>query len=151
MKNLIVFLGWVLLTSCSQAQSIDVPAPNVPTGYLYKVEPGIPGKEIYICGEHPFNQKGEVVATGDLNGQTKQVFENIKTSLATVNMTMKDVTQITYSIKGTSTKVREDTAKMISNIGALYFAQTPKLVELKSVPNIVRDEVLIEVEVIAMK
>ncbi|MBD2754249.1 RidA family protein [Spirosoma validum] len=151
MKNLIIFLGWVLLTSCSQAQSIDVPTPDMPTGYLYKIEPGIPGKEIYICGEHPFNKKGEVVASGDLNGQTRQVFENIKTSLATVNMTFKDVTQITYSIKGTSTKVREDTAALLSNVGALYFTQPPKLVELKSVPKIVRDEVLIEVEVIAMK
>ena len=149
MKKLIIFLSWVLLTSCSQAQSTDT--PSLPTGYLYKIEPGIPGKLIYVCGEHPFTKSGELVATGDLQGQTRQVFENIKTALATVNMTLGDITQITYSIKGTSTKVRADTAQLLNSVGAVYFTQPPKIVEVKSAPLIVRDDVLIEVEVIAMK
>lgn len=149
MKKLFIFLSWVLLASCTQAQSIE--APDRPSGYLYKIEPGIPGKQIYVCGEHPFTKKGELVAAGDLQGQTRQVFENIKTSLATVNMTFSDVTQITYSIKGTSTKVRADTAQLLNSVGSVYFTQSPKIVDVKSSPMIVRDDVLIEVEVIAMK
>lgn len=137
------------MTSCSQAQQNEV--PNLPTGYLYKIEPGIPGKQIYVCGEHPFNANGALVASGDLSGQTRQVFDNIKASLATVSMTLNDVTQVTYSIKGTSVKVSADTASLLTNIGALYFTQPPKHVELKSIPKIIRDDVLIEVEVIAMK
>ncbi len=149
MKKLFIFLSWILLASCGQAQSIDT--PDLPTGYLYKIEPGLPGKQIYVCGEHPFTKKGELVAAGDLQGQTRQVFENIKTALATVNMTLNDITQITYSIKGTSTKVRADTAQLLNSVGAVYLTQSPKIVEVKSAPQIVRDDVLVEVEVIAMK
>ena len=151
MKILIILLGWVLLASCSQAQTNETPSPNLPTGYLYKVTPGIPGKEVYVCGEHPFDASGNLVATGDLNGQTRQVFENIKTSLARVNMTLTDVTQINYAIKGTSATVSADTIAMLTNIGASYFTQLPKLVDVKSTPKIVSDDVLIEVEVIAIK
>lgn len=151
MKKLIFMLGWVLLVSCSQAQPNETPTPNLPTGYLYKVTPGIPGKEVYVCGEHPFDTSGNLVAAGDLNGQTRQVLENIKTALASVNMTLTDVTQITYAIKGTSTTVSPDTVAMLTNIGAAYFTQLPKLMDVKSIPKIVRDDVLIEIEVIAIK
>ncbi len=149
MKNLLMFLAWVLLASCSQAQPTVV--PNSPTGYLYKVEPGIPGKQVYVCGERPFDGSGNVVAAGDLGGQTRQVLENIKTALATINMALTDVTQITYSIKGTSTKVSTDTTLLLTDIGAGYFTQPPALVDVKSIPKILRDDVLIEVEVIAIK
>lgn len=149
MKNLLIVLGLLLLTSCSQAQLIET--PNPPSGYLYKVDPGVSGKDVYICGERPFNAAGNLIAAGDLSGQTRQVFENIKASLATVSMTLNNVTQITYSVKGTSVKVSADTALLLTNLGATYFTKAPNLVELKSVPKIVRDDVLIEVEVIAMK
>jgi 2-iminobutanoate/2-iminopropanoate deaminase len=151
MKKLLIFLGWVLLTSCSQAQPAETEILTLPSGYLYKVDPGIPGKEIYVCGERPFNATGNLVATGDLSGQTRQVLENIKKSLATVSMTLSNVTQITYSIKGTSVKVSADTASMLNSIGTIYFTQPPKIVEVKSIPLIVREDVLISVEVIAMK
>lgn len=149
MKHILILFGWLLLASCTQAQTNEV--PSLPTGYLYKVEPGVPGKQVYICGEHPFNQNGQLVAAGDLSGQTRQVFENIKTALATVSMTLQDVTQVTYSIKGTSVKVSADTAQLLTNLGKVYFVEPPKLMEVKSIPKIMRDDVLIQVEVIAMK
>ena len=90
MKHLLIILGWVAADFVHQAQPNEV--PNLPTGYLYKVEPGMPGKAVYVCGEHPFNKNGQLVAAGDLGGQTRQVFENIKTSLATVSMTLQDIT-----------------------------------------------------------
>ena len=151
MKKLLILFTWVMLSSCGKAQTTDTPTPDPSAGYLYKVEPGIPGKETYVCGQRPFNTKGDLVAVGDLNGQTKQVFENIKTSLATVSMTLKDVVQVKYSVRGTSTNVGADTVQMLSDVGASYFVLPPQLVDIKSIPKIVRDDVLIEVEVIASK
>ncbi|WP_420149176.1 RidA family protein [Spirosoma sp.] len=149
MKTLLIWLSWVLLTSCGKAQDKDTPTPILPSGYLYKVEPGIPGKATYVCGERPFNSKGELVAVGDLDGQTKQVFDNIKTSLATVNMTLKDVVQIKYLVRGTYTNVSADTVQRLNKVSAAYFSTPPQLIDMKSIAKIVRDDVLIEIEVIA--
>lgn len=142
---------WLALASCSQAQP---PTPvKVPSGYLYKVDTGIPGQTVYVCGERPFNTNGDLVGAGDLGAQTRQIFENLKTSLATVDMSLADVSQIKYSVKdGTGTTlVSETDSQLLTTIQATYFTTTPKIVEMKSVTQTVRDDVLIEVEVIAVK
>ncbi|MVM35712.1 RidA family protein [Spirosoma sp. HMF4905] len=151
MKYLRNFLFWLALASCSQAQP---PAPaKVPSGYLYKVDTGIPGQTVYVCGERPFNANGDLVGPGDLSAQTKQILENIKTSLATVSMSLKDVTQIKYAVKdGTGTTlVGENATQLLTSVQASYFTTAPKIVEMKNVTQTVRDDVLIEVEVIAVK
>lgn len=146
------FLIWVALASCSQAQTTP-PAPVVPSGYLYKVEPGIPGKIVYVCGERPFDVHGSLVGAGNLAAQTRQVFDNIKTALATVNMGLTDITQIKYSVKEASGVIQIPAAKVqvLNSVQADYFAQAPKIVETNAVTQIVRDDVLIEIEVIAIK
>ena len=147
MKKFDLFLVCMLFVSSSQAQSNDIPR----SGYLYKIEPGIPGKTIYICGERPFNTNGNLIAAGDLGGQIRQTFENIKTSLATVDMTLKDVTQIKFLVKGAPGKVSAIITSVLTDISALYLTPLPNLIDIKSIPKIVRDDVLIEIEVISIK
>ena len=149
LRNIVL---WLALASCSQAQTTM--QPDVPTGYLYKIEPGIPGKLVYVCGQRPFNTKGELVGPGDLSVQTKQVFDNITTSLATINMTLSDVNQITYLIKEDSgnTVVSKAKSDIVQTAATNSFKQvTPKISETKAVTQTVRDDVLIEIEVIAIK
>lgn len=149
LRNIIL---WVALASCSQAQTTV--QPDVPTGYLYKVEPGIPGKIVYVCGQRPFNTKGELIGPGDLAAQTKQVFTNITTALATVNMTLDDVDQVTYLVKepsGTNV-VSKGKATIVQAAETNNFKQVvPKISETKAVTQTVREDVLIESEVIAIK
>ena len=157
MKLIFCFLTGLLLVSCGNIQPVDPPPiAQVPSGYLYKVEPGIPGKSVYVCGERPFDATGKLIGPGDLNLQTKQVFENIKTVLKTVNMTMDNVTQITYSIKsesggGAPVKVDPAMAQQVNNVAASYFVTPPQLSETKAVTQTVRDDVLVEIEVVTVK
>ncbi|AUD07299.1 RidA family protein [Spirosoma pollinicola] len=139
----------ILLTACSQAQPTDT--PQVQHGYLYKVEPAIPGKEVYICGQRPFNAAGELVGPGNLGLQTQQVLENVKASLKTINMTMLNVSQVTYFVRGDSTSVPTGSAQALSSQATSYFAKLPDIVEIKSVSKNVRDDVLVEIEVVAVK
>ncbi|WP_052731144.1 RidA family protein [Spirosoma radiotolerans] len=139
----------LVLVSCGRAQPIE--PPHVPTGYLYKVEPGIPGKQVYVCNQRPFTVTGELVGPGNLRAQAQQVFENLKTSLQSVDMTLRNVTQVTYSIRGTSVTVDTTNARVLSNLGTAYFTQVPNIVEMKNVSQLAREDVLIEVEVIAVK
>lgn len=139
----------LILTACAKAQPSDT--PQIPSGYLYKVTTAVLGKDVYICGQRPFNANGELVGVGDLTLQTKQVFENIKASLQTVNMTLRDVTQVTYMLKSASTRVDSTQARAVNMLAIGYFTQVPAIVEMKSVSQNVRDDVLIEIEVVAIK
>ncbi|AKD58427.1 hypothetical protein SD10_09595 [Spirosoma radiotolerans] len=149
MKLLFSLVIGLVLVSCGRAQPIE--PPHVPTGYLYKVEPGIPGKQVYVCNQRPFTVTGELVGPGNLRAQAQQVFENLKTSLQSVDMTLRNVTQVTYSIRGTSVTVDTTNARVLSNLGTAYFTQVPNIVEMKNVSQLAREDVLIEVEVIAVK
>ncbi|GAB4048171.1 RidA family protein [Spirosoma litoris] len=151
MKYLRSLFLLAILTSCSKDE--PVATVKVPSGYLYKVEPAISGKTAYICGERPFNDTGALVGGTDLGAQTRQVFDNVKTSLATVGMSLTDVAQVTYSIKEASgvTQVSASKLETVKAVEATYFAKTPSIVTAKAVSQTTREDVLIEVEVIAIK
>jgi reactive intermediate/imine deaminase len=53
------------------------------------------GRLIYVAGQIPWNSEGRTVARGDAAGQTRQVFENIRTVLAESGATLNDVIKIT--------------------------------------------------------
>lgn len=157
MKLFCYCLPVLLLIACGNARPADPIAPQPPSGYLYKVEPGIPGKTVYICGERPFDATGMLVSPGNLDGQTKQVFENIKKALKTVDMTMDNITQITYAVKtakasGLPVTVDLNTMQQLNSVAASYLpVAAPPIVESKATEQILRDDVLIEIEVVAVK
>lgn len=148
MKPSLTLLIALLGASLVQAQTTPKPQP----GYTYKVDTGAPGKTIYVCGQRPFNANGDLVGAGNLQAQARQVFENLKSALGSVGMSLRDVTQVTYHIKGATGQISPQSSQQISSVGAAYFTQgAPKIADIKSIPKIARDDVLIEVEVIAVK
>lgn len=151
MNYFLYFLFCLTLTSYSLAQSTDT--AKAPSGYLYKVDNAIPGQTVYVCGERPFNANGNLAGSGNLNAQTQQLFENIKTSLATVGMTLKDITQIKYFVKGeTETSLVSNLdSQQLKTVQTTYLTIPPKIVDMKNVGQTVRNGVLIEIEVIAIK
>lgn len=148
MKTYFVLLISLLLAPFVQAQT----APSPQLGYTYKVDTGVAGKQVYISGQRPFNANGELVGAGDLTAQTRQVFENITAALSRVGMTMGDVKQVTYLLKGASGLVNVADSQQASSVGTSFFGQAaPGIQDTKSVSLIARDDVLVEVEVIAIK
>ncbi|WP_080240178.1 RidA family protein [Spirosoma rigui] len=148
MKFFFTCLASLLLTTFVQAQT----NPNPQLGYTYKVDTGVVGKEVYISGQRPYNASGELVGTGNLGEQTRQVFQNLVAALDRVGMTMRNVKQVTYHLRGTPGQVNAAASQTASSVGAGFFGQiAPGLQQVKSLEKIVRDDVLIEVEVIAVK
>jgi enamine deaminase RidA (YjgF/YER057c/UK114 family) len=149
MKYCFSFLLLIGLTvSLAQAQTAEKPAP----GYTYKVDGGSAGKTVYVCGQRPFDADGNVVGEGNLLAQTEQAFTNIKTALAQVGMTLEDVKQVTYHLRGVTGQVSTQDAQQVNSVGGKYLTQnSPRLTTLKNIPKIVQDNVLVEVEVIAIK
>ncbi|GAB3697353.1 RidA family protein [Spirosoma flavus] len=151
MKFCFILLISTLLGTFALAQTPS----NLSLGYTYKVTSALPGKQVYISGQRPYNANGELVGTGSIAKQTEQVFENIKAALGRVGMSMSNVTQITYNYKGTSGKglVESSLTQQVGEVAKTYFAgvTTSQVAKTNSVAKIAQDDVLIEIEVIAIK
>jgi reactive intermediate/imine deaminase len=52
------------------------------------------GNLVILAGQMPVDAQCNVVAEGDIVGQARQVFENIKTVLAAAGLTMDDLVEI---------------------------------------------------------
>jgi len=84
----------------------------VPTGYSQVVSAENPKRILYISGQVSINQKGETVAVGDLEAQTRQVYSNIAAVLKSQGASFKDVVKLnTY----TTQPERVDVVRKIRN------------------------------------
>jgi 2-iminobutanoate/2-iminopropanoate deaminase len=141
----------ILSVGCAHPGATPVPAStfsnppglSTPRGYTHVVD--VPaGRTLYISGQVPLDEKGNLVGPGDARAQTEQVFRNLKTALESSGATFADVVKLTWYVKdmsqlATYREVREQ-----------FLGSGPRpastLVEVKG---LFRDDVLVEVEAIA--
>ncbi len=141
----LTLMGLLSLAAVSGFAQTDPALTRVLTGYTYKVESGIPGKRVYICCQRPVNAQGEVVGKGDLNAQTKQVFDNLKVALERVGASLDDVQQVSYRIKNLA-----QNQGLFNKAAASYLPNDPQIKEFKDTQTLLKDDMMLEVEVIAV-
>ena len=56
------------------------------------------GNTIYIAGQIAMNAQGQIVGAGDINAQTTQVFENLKTALAAAGAQFSHLVKLTVYV-----------------------------------------------------
>jgi reactive intermediate/imine deaminase len=122
---------------------INPPALPRPNGYSHVVEVG-EGRTVYVSGQIAVDQTGAVVGSGDFKAQARQVFENLKVALAAAGADFEHVVKITVFLTdvgqlGSFREVRD-----------AYFAKDPPASSLIEVARLVRPELMIEVEAIAV-
>jgi reactive intermediate/imine deaminase len=54
------------------------------------------GRLVFVAGQVALNAAGEVVGAGDIVAQARQVFENLRLSLAAAGATFEHVVKLTY-------------------------------------------------------
>ncbi len=65
-----------------------------------------PAKTIYIGGQNAVNARGEIIGTGDLKAQTRQILENIRVILDAEGATFQDLVKLNiYLVQGTDPSV----------------------------------------------
>ena len=75
------------------------PGLSTPRGYTHVVD--VPaGRMLYISGQVPLDEKGNVVGPGDARAQTEQVFRNLKTALEASGASLADIVKLTWYIRG---------------------------------------------------
>jgi enamine deaminase RidA (YjgF/YER057c/UK114 family) len=119
-----------------------------PPSYTQVVEVTGPGRTIFVAGQLGTDRNGEVVGeAGDFRAQAVQVFENIKTALASVGGGFEHVVKLNSyltNIEANAAEFREVRASYFPNRSALP-AST-----LLQVPRLANAAYLLEVEVIAV-
>lgn len=113
-------------------------------GYSHVVEVRN-ARTIYVSGQVAMNKEGHIVGAGDLAAQTKQVFENIKAALEAAGASFDHVVKLTYFMTDISQIpiVREIRDQYVN-------VETPPASSAVEISKLIRDELLIEIEAIAV-
>jgi reactive intermediate/imine deaminase len=117
-----------------------LPAPN---GYSHVVEVQ-GGRTLFLSGQIAIDKAGAVVGQGDLRAQTQQVFENLKAALGAAGATLDQVVKITVFMTDVSG------LQVFREVRDGYFTKNPPASSLVQVSRLVRPELLIEIEAVAV-
>ncbi len=122
-------------------ERIQPPGLSRPPTYTHVVKAG---DTVYIAGQTPVDEQGQVVGRGDITAQTTQVFENIKKALAGVGADFSDLVKITVYV--TDPRFREPAAEVRRS----YLTDALPASTLVVVSGLASPDYLLEVEAIAV-
>jgi reactive intermediate/imine deaminase len=115
-----------------------------PTGYTHVVEVTA-GRPVYIAGQVALDPSGAIVGPGDIRTQARQVFDNLRAALEAVGAGFDQVVKLTfYLVDATQLPIVREIRDQYVN------TQQPPASTAVEVRRLVHDDVLIEVEAIAV-
>lgn len=119
----------------------NLAAPLGPYSYAVKVEGG---ELLFISGCVALDAAGNVVGKGDVAKQAEQVMENIKTILETAGGSLADVVKVTNYMRD----ARE--FPKLAAVRSRYLTKPYPASTMVEVSRLIQDDLLVEIEAIAM-
>jgi enamine deaminase RidA (YjgF/YER057c/UK114 family) len=153
-SGLVIVSPVMLLCLLSAAATADAQGKprflNPPTlppsrGYTQIVEVPAGTRMVYLSGQVPLDTAGNVVGGGDFPRQAEQVFANLGVALAAVGATFDDIVKINYYLRDVS-HLAELRAVRDRHVNT----SAPPASTLVEVPHLFRDDVLLEVDAVAV-
>ena len=102
------------------------------------------GKLIFVSGQIPWDSEGRTVAS-DVEGQARQVFENIRCVLAEAGASLNDVVKVTIFLR--DIRYRD----IVNKVRSEYFKPPYPASTQVAVSSLVDPEWLVEIEATAFK
>ncbi|HUE66794.1 MAG TPA: RidA family protein [Candidatus Acidoferrum sp.] len=103
----------------------------------------VAGRTLYVSGLVATNEDGEVIGTGDVVEQTRQIFRNLKRILDAAGATPADVAKVTIFMRDVAQR------PLINPIRQEFFGPHRPASTLIEISRLVRDDLLIEIEAVA--
>jgi reactive intermediate/imine deaminase len=128
----------------AQVKRINPPTLSKPTGYTHIVEVTGPSRTVYISGQIAFDKDGQVVGAGDMKTQAEQVFKNLDAALAAAGAKFSDVVKMNTYVTDI------DKAPAVREVRSRYFGETTPASTFVQVARLVRPELMLEIEVVAV-
>lgn len=119
-----------------------MPAPVGPYANVVTVPPG--GTLVFCAGAVALGPGGEVVAEGDIVGQTRQVMENLRLALQAAGATFDDVVKVTNYV------VDVNDWRRVLPVRAEYLKEPFPASTFVEVSALMFPELLIEIEAVAV-
>jgi enamine deaminase RidA (YjgF/YER057c/UK114 family) len=124
---------------------VNPPGLPAPHGYSQLVEVPAGQRLLYLAGQVPLDSSGAVVGGTDFRAQAHQVFKNLRAGLAAAGATFADVVKLNYYI------VDMQQLPILREVRDRYVnTAAPPASTLVEVRRLFRDDVLLEVEAIAV-
>jgi reactive intermediate/imine deaminase len=134
----------VPMMAFAQVKRTNPPALSAPTGYTHIVEVTGPNKTIYISGQIAFDKDGKLVGSGDMQAQAEQVFKNLEAALTAAGAKFSDVVKMNSYITDMSR------IQAVRDVRARYFKDSLPASTFVQVAGLVRPDLLLEIEVVAV-
>lgn len=112
-------------------------------GYSHVVEAKA-GRTLYVSGQIATDASGAVVGEGDIEAQARQVFANLEAALAAGGASLSQVVKITVFMTDVAQLAK---FRMVRDS---RFGANPPASSLVEVSRLVRPELLIEIEAVAV-
>ena len=115
-----------------------------PFGYSQVVDAPA-SRIVYLAGQVPLDRNGELVGEGDFEAQTRQVFENMTAGLEAAGVSWDEVVKLSYFVVdiGKAASMRAIRDEYVNT-------EKPPASTLVEVSRLFRDDVLIEIEAVAV-
>ena len=143
----VILAGLAGESASAQARPRFVNPPTLapPRGYSQLVEVPAGRRLIYLAGQVPLDSAGRLVGAADDRAQANQVFRNLRAGLEAAGATFADVVKLNYYILDMAQlPVLREVRDHYVNTAA------PTASTLVEVRRLFRDDVLLEVEAIAV-
>jgi enamine deaminase RidA (YjgF/YER057c/UK114 family) len=128
------------------AQFLNPPGLG-PTNGWTQVVTSTGAKTIYVSGQVSIDERGQVVAKGDLKAQTEKAFANLDVALKAAGATFDDVVKMNLYVVG----LKPEQVPLIREVRARYVnKKNPPASTLVGVSALVGADWLIEIDVIAV-
>ncbi len=106
------------------------------------------GRTYYVSGQIPVNAQYELIGADDLRQQTKAVLSNLDSALTAAAITKNDVVKINIALVSTQAT---DSFLVSEEILAYFQREEMPASTMISVPYIVADGILVQIDAIAVK
>jgi reactive intermediate/imine deaminase len=134
----------VPMMAFAQVKRTNPPTLSAPTGYTHIVEVTGPNKTIYISGQIAYDKEGKLVGAGDMQAQAEQVFKNLEAALTAAGAKFSDVVKMNSYITDMSR------IQAVRDVRARYFKDSLPASTFVQVAGLVRPDLLLEIEVVAV-
>ena len=116
-----------------------------PFGYSHVVDAPA-SRIVYLSGQVPLDAAGELVGEGDFAAQVRQVFENLTAALAAADASWDDVVKLNYFVRDVG-----EVASLRAIRDEYVNTERPPASTLVEVSRLFREEVLVEIEAVAVR
>jgi reactive intermediate/imine deaminase len=116
-----------------------------PFGYSHVVDAPA-SRIVYVSGQVPLDAAGNLVGEGDFAAQVRQVFENLSAALAAADAAWSDVVKLDYFVRDVG-----EVAALRAIRDEYVNTERPPASTLVEVSRLFRDDVLVEIQAVAVR